>query len=312
MDVSVLIPARNEMFLARTIASVLANIRADSEVIAVLDGAWADPAIPDHPRVTLVYHPQSIGQRGATNEAARLSRAKYIMKLDAHSTVDEGFDVKLMQPYEDGEIGMDVTTVPRMYNLHGFDWQCDGCGHRTYQGGKPESCDKCKKSVGHTMAMVWEPRWSRKSDFMRFDSTMHFQYWGAYGKRPQAQGEISDQLCAVGACWFLPRERYWQQGGMDERHGSWGQMGVEVSCKAWLSGGRQVVNKRTWFSHMFRTQPGFGFPYHMSGSQVEKARRHSRRLWQQGKWEKAVRPLSWLLDHFAPVPDWHDRKEVAA
>jgi len=42
-DLSVVIPARKEMFLQRTIESVLSNIEADTEVIAVCDGYWPDP-----------------------------------------------------------------------------------------------------------------------------------------------------------------------------------------------------------------------------------------------------------------------------
>jgi glycosyltransferase involved in cell wall biosynthesis len=120
-DVSVLIPARNEMFLRQTIEDVLAHMEADTEVIAVADGAWPDPPIVDHPRVILVHHSESIGQRAATNEAARISRAKYIMKLDAHCALDQGFDKKLMAPYEAGELDHNVTTIPRQYNLHAFD-----------------------------------------------------------------------------------------------------------------------------------------------------------------------------------------------
>ena len=84
-------------------------------------------------------------------------------------------------------------------------------------------------------------------------------------------------------------------------------MGVEVACKSWLSGGRQVVNKRTWFAHMFRTQgPGFGFPYPISGQEQEAARQHSRKLWEGGTWPGAIRSLRWLLEKFAPVPDWQE------
>ena len=91
-DLSILIPSRNEMFLARTIEDLLQNIRGKTEIIAVLDGQWAKPGINDHKDVTVIYHSQSIGQRAATNEAARLSRAKYVMKVDAHCAFDEGFD----------------------------------------------------------------------------------------------------------------------------------------------------------------------------------------------------------------------------
>lgn len=300
-SLSVLIPARNEIFLRQTIENILDNIEGDTEIIAVLDGAWADPPISDHDRVTLVYHPKSIGQRAATNEAARLSSADFIMKCDAHCSFDKGFDVKLMADCEPN-----WTVIPRMYNLHGFDWKCIKCGKRTYQGPKKTSCEDCDNTSDFRMKTVWKRRRRRRTDFARFDRDLHFQYWRAYEKRPEAEGDIVDTLCHVGACWMMPRKHFWDLGGCDERHGSWGQMGVEVSCKAHLSGGRQVVNKKTWFAHMFRTQPGFKFPYPLSGQAVNRARKHSRWLWEEGNWEKAIHPLSWLIEKFAPIPGWHD------
>ena len=75
-----------------------------------------------------------------------------------------------------------------------------------------------------------------RSDFMLFDSSMKFGYWHEYGKRPEAKGDISDQLCAIGACWLMERDRWREIGGLDEKHGGWGQVGVEMACKAWLSG----------------------------------------------------------------------------
>jgi hypothetical protein len=112
---------------------------------------------------------------------------------------------------------------------------------------------------------------------------------------------------------MLERERYWELDICDEQHGSWGQQGTEVACKTWLSGGRLLVNKRTWFAHMFRTQGGdFGFPYPLSGSAVGQARNYSKQLWNAERpdempdWDKARYPLSWLIDRFAPVPDWED------
>jgi glycosyltransferase involved in cell wall biosynthesis len=301
-DLSILIPARNEQFLKHTIDDVLANMRGDTEIIAVLDGQWAEPPIPDHPRVHLIYHSSPIGQRAAVNEAARMSHARYIMKLDAHCAVDEGFDVRLMSDCEH-----DWTVIPRMYNLHVFDWVCLCCGHRTYQGGKPDKCERCMYK-DFTMSMVWKPRLNRRSDFMRFNKDLIFQYWRAYEHRPEAAGDISDIMCFLGASFFMERERYWELGGLDENHGNWGQMGVEMSCKSWLSGGRLVVNKKTWFAHMFRTRQseGFGFPYPISGNDQDRAREYSRDLWLNNKWEKAIHPFSWLVDKFAPVPDWDD------
>lgn len=301
-DLSVLIPARNEMFLRRTVEDVLAHAQADTEVIVVLDGAWAEPPLVQHPRVTIIHRPEPLGQRAATNEAARVARGRYVMKLDAHCSLADGFDIALIEAAK--ELGEDVTQIPAQRNLHAFDWVCGGCGKRQYQGPTPTTCD-CG-SPSWRREMVWKPRGGVLTTTWRFDSNLHFQYWGEYSKRPEAQGtDFPETMSCLGACFFMSRDRYWKLDGLDEAHGSWGQMGTELGCKSWLSGGRMVTNRRTWFAHMFRTQGGdFSFPYPLAGRDVDRARKHSRRLWYGNGWAKQVRPLSWLIEHFAPVPGW--------
>ena len=108
-------------------------------------------------------------------------------------------------------------------------------------------------------------------------------------------------MSILGACFFLDREWFWELGGCDEGHGSWGQQGVEMSCKAWLSGGRAICNKKTWFSHMFRTQGGdFSFPYPLEGSAQERARAYSQDYWRNGRFPNAVHDLDWLVKKFNP------------
>jgi glycosyltransferase involved in cell wall biosynthesis len=187
---SVCIPARNEMFLAKTVETILANIKDDTEIIAVCDGSWPDPCLMDNDRLTVLKFTVPIGQRAAMNQAARVSRAKYIMKLDGHSSVDEGFDTKLMAPYENKTLDWDVTTIPRMYNLHAFDWECQDCHWAQYQGPKPTECGTCK-SPKIERNVKWQPRMSRRTDFARFDSTMHFQYWKKYYERSSCDGTAS-------------------------------------------------------------------------------------------------------------------------
>lgn len=299
MDLSILIPARNEMFLARTIENILENIEGNTEVIVVLDGAWADPPIPDDERVTLVYHSESIGQRAATNEAAKLSKAKYVMKVDAHCAFDKGFDVKMMKEMHD-----DWTMVPMMRNLHAFDWVCKKCGERRYQGPS----GPCEKCGGETKRdILWRAKPSPQSSSYRFDKTMHFQYWGAFKRRPEGQGDVCDTMSIQGSCFIITRKKYFELDICDENFGSWGQQGVEVACKTWLSGGRVRVNKKTWYAHMFRTQgKDFGFPYPLSGRAIGRAREYSRELFQRDGWPKAKHKFQWLLDKFYPIPDWHD------
>lgn len=305
MDLSICIAARNEMFLSRTIKDILEHSEVQTEVIVVYDGDWPDPPVEDHPRVHSIYHPVSVGQRAAINEAARMSTAKYIMKADAHCAFDQGFDVKLIENCE-----YNWTVVPRMYNLHVFDWQCKICNHRTYQGPELTECENCKKSNKFERVEVWKPRLSSRADFARFDRDLHFQYWRDYEKRPESQGDIADLMCFVGACWFQHRERFLELGGLDEEHGSWGQVGMEISAKSTLSGGRLVVNKTTWFSHLFRTRKGFMFPYSLSGNQVERARQYSKWLWIENNWSKAMHPLSWLVERFWPIPGWEENDLV--
>lgn len=109
---------------------------------------------------------------------------------------------------------------------------------------------------------------------------------------------------------MLTRDKYWELNICDEEFGSWGQQGTEVACKTWLSGGEVMVNKKTWYAHMFRTQGGdFGFPYPLSGKAIDHARKHSRELFLKGKWPLAIHDLQWLIDKFAPVPDWDEKKK---
>jgi hypothetical protein len=296
-DLSILIPARNEMFLARTIQDILENIEGNTEIITVLDGAWADPGIPDNDRVTIVYLPESVGQRAATNIACKLSSAKYVMKADAHTAWDKGFDVKMMEDMQD-----DWTMVPVMRNLHAFDWVCED-GHRRYQGPSGP-CKDCGKET--TRDVVWIAKKSPQSTAYRFDTEMHFQYHGEWKKKQQ--GDLVETPSLQGSAFMCTREKYWELELSEESLGSWGQQGVEVAMKTWLSGGRVIVNKRTWYAHMFRTQGGdFSFPYPQRPmSEIVATREKTRELFVNGTWPKAKHDFAWYLDKFKPLPGWHD------
>lgn len=314
MDLSILIPARNEIYLARTVENILENIRGNTEILIGLDGAWADPPIVDDPRVTILYHNESAGQRGITNDLCRLSKAKYVMKIDAHCKVDEGFDVKMIEAMKGHD---DWTMIPALYNLHAFNWRCRKCGNEWYQSPTPKMCyepgesrkpnKNCDNTTDFEKVMVWKRRKSRRSEAYMFDHTMHFQYHREQMKR--SSGDIVETMSAQGSCFMLTRKKYWELNICDEEHGSWGQQGTEVACKTWLSGGKLVTNRNTWYAHLFRTQGGdFGFPFPLPDRQVTHARNYSQDLWLNNKWEGQVRPLSWLIEKFAPLKYWHDPK----
>jgi hypothetical protein len=297
---SILIPARNEEWLPQTVADILAHKAGDTEIIVVLDGYLPDPLLPSHEGLTIIHNPVALGQRAATNQAAKFARGEYLMKVDAHCAFDQDFDVKLLATFEP-----EWVMIPQMRNLHVFDWLCPVCAARLYQGAPPNACPTCgNQEQAFTRLFIWKPRDGTRNNFMRFDRDLHFQYWKEFKTRPEAQGDIADTLSLIGAAWLLRRDRYQAWGGLDEGHGSWGQMGTEIACKAWLSGGRLCVNKRTWFAHLFRTQDGFKFPYPISGADQARAVQYSQRLWRGNHWPQAVHPLAWLIEKFWPIPGW--------
>ena len=320
-ELSILIPARNEMFLAKTVENILENIEADTEIIVVLDGKWADPAIPQHPRVNVVYLAEAIGQRAATNLACRLSKAKYVIKTDAHCAFDKGFDRKMLDAFK--VVGDDVTMVPVMKNLWAFDWKCYGCGWKRYQSPTPIKCPQCngtnikrvirwktESKKGDTAIGQWKRERSPESTSYCFDSEPHFQYFEEWKHRPEYRKSkeetgFTESMSLQGSFFMLTREKYWELNICDEQLGNWGNQGIEVAVKTWLSGGRVLCNHKTWYAHMFRTQGGdFGFPYKLNGNDVSRTKKKVKDLFFNNKWPHQKHPLSWLLDKFWPVKGW--------
>lgn len=306
-ELSVLIPARSEMFLRETIEDILKNIEADTEIIAVCDGEWAEPPIPQHERVNLIYTPRPIGQRASTNLACKLSKAKYVLKCDAHCSFDKGFDRKMIEGFK--KMGDNMTMVPIMRNLWAFSWKCYHCGWKKYQSPTPLKCEQCGKTDRIKRKMMWVGKKRPQSVSYSFDSTPHFQYFNDYKKRPEykkgLEGGFTESMSLQGSCFMSTRENYWKWELCDEKLGNWGNQGIEVAVKTWLSGNKVLVNHNTLYAHMFRTQGGdFSFPWENKGREVQKTKKNVKNLLWNNKWSKQIYPLSWLIERFMPVPGW--------
>lgn len=294
-DLSILIPSRNEIFLARTVEDILAHSKGDTEIIAVLDG-W-NTLLQSDGRLKVIQFGESVGQRAATNQAAKLSNAKYLMKVDAHCAFDDGFDIKLLADMQDH-----FTMVPIMRNLHAFDWVCPK-GHRRYQSPSGP-CKVCGEPT--KMDVVWIGKSNPQSSAYCFDTEPHFQYFNKFKRRPAGKGDLTETMSLQGSCFLVTREKYWELELCSEDFGSWGSQGIEVAVKTWLSGGTVVCSHKTWYAHMFRTQGGdFGFPYEQSGNQIQSAKIKAKDLFFTNSWHKQTKPLSWLIEKFKPVPGWH-------
>ena len=310
MDLSIVIPARNEMFLKQTIEDILKHKKGNTEIIVGLDGAWADPVLPQYDDLNVIYEPVSIGQRAMTNQCVRFAQGKYIMKVDAHCSFDDGFDVKMIEGFK--QVGDNVTMVPVMRNLHVFDWKCYKCGWKTYQGKTPEKCPDCGATGKYIRRkMRWVGKSNPQSTSYCFDSEPHFQYFKEWTKtdtyKEQLKTGFTETMSLQGSCFMVTKDKYWELNLSDEQFGSWGSQGIEVACKTWLSGMRVLVNHSTWYAHLFRTQGGdFSFPYPQSISQVQNAKKRAKDIFFNNKWVKQEKPLLWLIEKFWPVKGWTD------
>lgn len=307
-DLSILIPALKEEFLSLTVEDILKNKRGNTEVIVGLDGAWSEPQITDHPDVRIVYSSKNLGQRGMTNTLARLSKAKYVAKVDAHCAFDEGFDVKLMDAMQGHD---DWTVVPIMRNMHIFNWRCMDCGDETYQGPPPEGCKNCDVNTPDRFEkkIIWNPKPSPQSSAYKFTpDRLQFKYFGSLKKIQE--GDVSETMSLQGSFFMLTRDKYWELDICDESWGGWGQQGTEVALKTWLSGGTVMCVRTTWYAHMFRTQSGFAFPWGNPAKQQQKAREVSMNIFFKNQWDKQKRPLSWLVERFwTPLQQEPDKND---
>lgn len=315
-DLSILIPARNEQFLQQTIEDILKNREADTEIIVTLDGQWPVEPLKRYDDVKIIYVNQSVGQRAATNLACKLSKAKYVAKADAHCAFDKGFDRKMLEFFE--KVGDETMGVPIMRNLWAFDWKCMKCGKKWYQGPTPIKCQETNfKGTGEACTsdkfekkMMWIGKTSPQSTSYCFDSEPHFQYFQDY-KKTQAYRKDRDEkgytktMSLQGSFFMLTRDLYWKLNVSDENLGSWGNQGIELALKMWLSGRQVLVNHNTWYAHMFRTQGGdFSFPYRQSGNDVQRTKNRVKDLFWKQQWEHQIHPVSWLVEKFWPVFGW--------
>lgn len=110
-EVTVVVPAWNEETHIRTcLESVLGQSHSDLEVI-VIDGASTDRTrdivaeIGDRdPRVRLVENPDKIIPRGL-NQAVRAARGRYLVRVDAHSSVNRDYVAVLVDHLRTGRWG---------------------------------------------------------------------------------------------------------------------------------------------------------------------------------------------------------------
>lgn len=282
MKLSVIIPSCKEQWLQITIDDILNKAKGEIEVIAYLDGYWPDPPIKDDSRVVLIHSSIKRGMRTAINSCARISSGEYLMKCDAHCIFGEGFDEILKADCEDNWL-----VVPRRYNIDDEKWE---------RGNK----------ITDYMYLSRPER--RPPDNPHFwEHGFHGILWKEKNRDEELKKkEIDDLMSFQGSCWFMPKKLYDDIGGMEiGTYGYFAQEAQELGNKVWLSGGRVIRNKKTWYAHLHKGKK-YGRGYFLSSREIQKSAEATLDIWMNNKWEKQIHDMKWLIDKFSPVPGWEN------
>ncbi len=267
---SIIVPARNEPYLNKTIMDVLEKATGNVDIYVVLDG-YEPTDLFTHNLVHNIRIPLGDGGchgRHGINMAVDLTDADFLLKLDAHCLLAKGFDEQLIKDSKENRV-----QVPRRFRLDALEW-------RILEDGRPPiDYEFIIFSVLATNKFIWGTKWDDKRGPM-IDDVMHFQ----------------------GSCWFMPKAWFKKCGLMQtEGYGGFVQEPEEIIFKTLKNGGEVKVNKNTSYAHFHKNledRKWFIFPE----DELKKGYEYSF-----NKWVIEERELfENLINRFWPIPGWPD------
>ena len=257
MELSILVPSRDEELLEKTIEDILLHIEGETEVLVGLDG-WSQP-IGDEDlylaqfkykgKVHFVKSVKGIGQRAITNALAKASKAKYLLKCDSHVSFQQGFDKIMVSEMDNRTI-----LAPLMGVLEPNSWTING--------------NKMTSRYG-------------------FDTNLIMQYL--------PNTEELETPCLQGSAFMINKENYFKWGLDDESLGSWGQQGVQLGILAYLNGGRCLTTRNAYFGHVFRHTDA-DFPYDRGSEPGKFANEEMKRRYLNQSIAGLIRKYNYFCD----------------
>jgi len=269
------------------VEDIFRQAKGPVEVIMMIDGAWPDPPVKDHPNLTLVHKGVPMGMRDSINRGVQIAKGKYIMKSDDHCAFGEGFDEILKRDHkEDNWI-----TIPARYSLDPIQWE---------------------RTRGPICYMYLTFPYDHHDLFgTGFHGTkwhgpqgLHGSYWHLENERRRTK--IDDMMIFQGSCYFMTRKHWEFMEGLDEEnHYIMYDEAIELDFKTWLSGGRVIINKNTWYAHLHKGKTWKSkIDWHLSKRHKILSEIYNTDYWMNNRWPKQTRPLKWLIDKFSPLDGW--------
>lgn len=269
--VSVIIPARNERFLQATIDDLLAKAGGEVEIIAVLDGYWPDPPLKEDPRVIVVHRTEAQGMRPAINSAAAIASGTYLMKCDAHCIFAPGYDVALQAACDDNWL-----VVPTRHSIDPATWTM-----------KPRAWNYHYLTFPYDLSMYGYGLHAKTLDWPRNK---------VYNERKK-HILIDDLMSFQGSCWFQTRANFERLGPLDHQNYYFYQEAQEVGLRQWMTGGRCVINKTTWYAHLHKgREEGRGF--YLSLKRKRDSEAFATDFWLHDRWPGATRTFVSFIEQF--------------
>jgi hypothetical protein len=281
MKVSAIIPARNEIFLAKTIDDLFAKAKGELEVVAVLDGYWPDPPLKERPGLVILHKGEAQGMREAENSATAIATGDFLLKCDAHCMFGEGYDEILKAECDYGQV-----VVPRRVSLEPEKWEIANTG----------------KSPVDAHFLCWP--WGGPDSRGGFHQGLHGQVWKerAYNNRDIL---FDDEMSSQGSCWFMRKKHFMDHlFPLDTMlYGNFIQEFQEIGLKTWLGGGACKIQKKTWYAHLHKGKT-YGRMWPANRRDFSDGLIKSMYYWMNNRWAERKYDITWLVEKFWPVPTW--------
>ena len=280
--VSVIIPVRKELYLRETVKDLYANAADEIEVLVVLDGEPPEYKIPRRKGLRTLRNKTVIGMRDCINAAAEVATGEYLMKLDAHCSIGEGWDGILKADCEDNWI-----VIPRRFWFDATTWQIKDRPHVDAM------------SYIYPYLRPYKPRLTCRPDEPR--------------QAQQDDNGIVEDMGFQGSCWFMTAKHFERLGGMDSvAYGTFTAESHEIGLKTQLGPweGSVMRNKDTWYAHWSKPNSHWRADPETAGRVTDQERETTKAYnfdyWWNNRWEERVHDFDWLVDKFWPLPGWPD------
>lgn len=277
--VSVIIPARNEKYLDKTVEDLFSKARGEIEVVVTVDGPTNYPLPTERPNLKFIKKPIAEGLRPALRDASKVATGKYLMKTDAHMMMSEGFDEVLKRDFEDNWV-----VVPRLCLLNADMWEKDPNIQNDYFFlSCPWGVERVKGSYLFR-EVTWVSRDRARKDIV-IDETMSVQ----------------------GSVWFMTADYFHNRfndlcDGFDI-WGTWSGEQQEIGLKTWLGGGKLMVNKNVWNAHYSkRMWERLESVSYYSRNEDATMHKNLALYFLKNQWKDRVHDFDWLMDRFWPLP----------